>query len=50
LGQQPTGFIIKFHSKVFTQEELKNYKGNDFDILSMNPVLKVYMEMRAANR
>lgn len=24
----PTGFIIKFHTKVFTQEELKNFKGN----------------------
>lgn len=52
LGELPTGFIIKFHTKVFTREELKNDKGNNFDILSMSPVLKVYIVMwlRAANR
>lgn len=52
LGDLPTGFIIKFHAKVFTQKEIKNDKGNNFVILTMSPVLKVYVVMwlRTANR
>lgn len=47
------GFVIKFHSQVFTQKKLKKKdKGKYFDILSMSPVLKVYtvMWLRTANR
>lgn len=42
------GFIIKFHSQVFTQKELgkkKKDKRKYFDILSMSSVLKVYTVM-----
>lgn len=46
LGELPMGFVIKFHSQVFTQKKLKKKdKGKYFDILSMSPVLKVYTVM-----